>query len=173
MGVAGALALDHRPVLVTVPERPLPAHAPGRGAFGQYAGHANRQAAVGQRLDTRTANESQTAMVEVVGVEVVDLNRQAAGVHERVEVFVLKPQVGIRKGLEAVVAANHPPAGARIVGLANTRQQHQAHIVELVGGDDDDVGRLLAAHAVLVDIADAGCGFAIRRLVDMQDFGFG
>jgi len=98
------------------------------------------------------------AMVEVVGVEVVDGHAVAAGTDEVVGVGVLvEERLDRAHVLVGEVAPDHAFVLDRVVRLADAGQQHQAHVVELEGGEDDDVRWLLHFAALGVDVGHAGC----------------
>ena len=113
-------------------------------------------------------------VVEVVAVEVVDHGRQRAGADEGVEDLVVEEHVDRRHGLVGVVLADHAFAGLRVVGLADARQQQQAHVLQDVGREDHHLGRLEELLAGAVDVGDAGGALACRASSStLQHFALG
>ena len=76
-------------------------------------------------------------------------------------------------GLIGIVAADHALPGLRVVGLADSRQQHQPHIEQRESADQHDIGGLLPFLARRIDIGDAGGALAGRIQIDLGHFGFG
>ena len=116
--------------------------------------------------DIVAADEAVRPAVELpVDVEVVDGDVRAAGVHERVEVAALEEQGRAGAGLVAVVLADHALLRDRIVGLADAGEQHQVHVVDGIGAQQHDAGRLLELFAVEhVGIGHAGDALAVGVL---------
>ncbi len=85
----------------------------------------------------RTADKARRAVVEVVGVEVVDPDAVAARADKRVGIGVFVEN-GLDGGhvLVGEVTPHHPFAGLRIVRFADPGEQHQVHVVELEGADN-------------------------------------
>ena len=102
-----------------------------------------------------TPDESQARMIEVVAVEIVDYRNQGPCPHEPVELLVFEEEGDVAHGLVGVVAADHPFARARIVGLADAGEQQQAHVAEDIRGQQHQVGGLLEGPSLRVDIGDA------------------
>ena len=97
-------------------------------------------------------------MVEVVGIEIVHRHAIAPGADERVGVVAVLVEERRHGGevLEGEVAAHDAFIADRIVRLADAREQHQAHIVELERTEDHQVRRLLHFTALGIDVGHAG-----------------
>ena len=112
-------------------------------------------------------------VVEIVAVEVVDHRGERAGADERVHDLVVEEDIHRGHGLVGVVLADHAFAGLRVVGLADARQQQQAHVVQHVGRQDHHLGRLEELFAGAVDVGHAGGALAVGRQLDPQHLAFG
>src|SRR5690606_24168117 len=88
VGLVGAMGVHRHLMGVVVGRGLLPGTAPGRRA-GRVGGAGNRPAAGLVHPHRRTADEAVRAVVEVVGVEVIDGNAVATGTDEVVGVGVL------------------------------------------------------------------------------------
>ena len=139
----------------------LPRAAPGRRT--RRVGRACNRPATGL-VDPhrRAADKTVRPVVEVVGVEIINCHAIAActdkviGVHVFVEVGLDGAHVLVSK-----VFTDNTFAGFRVIRLANARQQHQTHIVELERAQDHQIGLLLDFSAQGIDIGHAGSlGFA-------------
>ncbi len=105
-------------------------------------------------------------MVEVVVVPFVDRHAQPAGPHEAVEVLVLEEQRDAARRLVGVVAPDHAGAGDGVIGLADSGEQHQAHVVEHVRGEQHQLGRLLELAPARIHIGHAHRALLRRVEVD-------
>ena len=115
------------------------------------------------------AEEAKPGVVEIVAVEVVDVGAvRGAGRHERIDLLVLEEhRHAVAADLIAVVPADGALAGRRIVRLADAGREHQQHVVEDVGAEDDEAGRLLELLAAArVDIAH---GLHLLRLLVVDE----
>ena len=81
-----------------------------------------------------------------------------------------KNSVARGAGLVAVVLADHAGLRLRIVGRADARQEHQVHVVDCIGAQQHDGGRLLEFLAVEhVGVGDAGDALAVGILQHLGD----
>src|SRR5262249_38881718 len=100
----------------------LPADAPAWRIVRQSA-PADRRCAAVRAGEIAAAEEAQARVGEVLAVEVVDDDRHARRAHERIEFPPLEERLATGLELIAVVLADHPLAGLRVVGLADAGQQ--------------------------------------------------
>ncbi|MBC7175998.1 MAG: toprim domain-containing protein, partial [Klebsiella pneumoniae] len=130
IGLVRAVGIHRQVMGVGVGHRRFPLAAPRRGA--------RRYRETGDGLgpglvdpERRTADEAGRAMVEVVGVEVVDADAVAARADKRIGIGVFVEN-GLDGGhvLVGEVTPHHPFAGLRIVRFADPGEQHQVHVVE-------------------------------------------
>ncbi len=125
-----AVNAEHHRVVVVLGDRLLPALAPGRRA-GRDRVVLNRPAVGVDRADERPTDEAQLGVIEIVAGEVVDQRSRRARRHEWIDDDVLvEERGGAAHRLVGVVAPHHALAGGRIVGLADSREQQHAHVVE-------------------------------------------
>src|SRR5262249_59989717 len=114
----------------------LPLPPPG-GRAGRHWPRQDRPAVRGAALDPGTAEEAETAVVEIVAVEVVDIGAVRPRRHERVDLLVLEEdRHSIAGDLVAIVAAYRALAGLVVVGLADSCREHQENIVEDIGAEN-------------------------------------
>src|SRR5215207_5247427 len=144
------------PVVVLL-DRLLPRASPARGAGWKGTAAENRPGPGLATGDIATAEEPQIRVVEVVTIELVDAKAVGARTHEAVDDAVRVPDGRARAaGLIGVVLTDDAAPGLRIVWLADLGEQHQPHVLQRPGAEDDEVGRLLLLHAVGIVVGDAG-----------------
>ncbi|MNO80373.1 hypothetical protein D3C76_715800 [compost metagenome] len=151
----------------------LPGTAPGRRAR-RVRGAGNRPAAGLVHPHWRTADEAVRAMVEVVGVEIVDGNAIATRADEVVGVGVLvEERLDCPHVLIGEVTPDHTFVLYRIVRFANAGKQHQTHVVELESRQNHQLCRLLHLAPLGIDVGHAG-GLALAVVqVHPQHMGIG
>src|ERR671931_965323 len=106
------------------------------------------------RPDEGAADESVRPVIEIVAGKVVDDCSQCARRHEWIDVHTLVVKhVDAANRLIAVIASSDALTAARVVWLADARQQQKPDIVEREGGHQNKLGRLLelAADSIRVD----------------------
>src|SRR6185312_7232849 len=57
--------------------------------------------------------------------------------------------------------------------LADTRDEHQVDVVQLVSGQSDDLGGLEILRAGRVDVSDSGSMPTVRSALDLEHLGLG
>ena len=137
------------------------------------AGSAGRL--VGMQLMPAPPTKSSAAWSKVSPLKSSSRLAEGAGGDERIEVLVVeehRARAGI--GLVAVVPADRAFAGFRVIGLADAGQEHQADIVQAVGTDENQVGRLEKLVARAVDIGHAvGASCRLASSSILQHFALG
>jgi hypothetical protein len=88
-------------------------------------------------------DKAEPRAVEVVTVELVDHGAERTRTHELVEHLVLEEQVDAAESLVRIVPTDDARIRGRVVRLADPRDQHQPCVVEHIGREQDDLGRLL------------------------------
>ena len=171
-GIAAGLAADRHGAEVVIFQRALPFRSPLRRA-GRQRTIADGRGADRRHADAAAAEEAEAAVVEVIVVELVDAHADRARADKGIEVLVIEKQRHVVGGLIGVVAAGGALVGDRIVGLADLRQQHQAHVLKGKGGDNHQIGWLFPGIAGGVDVGDAGRFFAAGVGQHLQHFAVG
>nr|GEZ34032.1 hypothetical protein [Tanacetum cinerariifolium] len=119
----------------------FPFRTPRRGAGRERARVDGRSADRGYP-GAAAADETQTGVVEVVVVELVDAHADGTATDKWVEVLVIEEHAHAVGGLVRVVAARGAGVGHRVVRLADAGQQHQAHVFKDEGADHHQLCRL-------------------------------
>src|SRR5215472_11063123 len=106
-------------MVVMTHDRPLPLRAPGRRT-GRHGAKADRPAAGARRRDTTTADKTFLRVIETAGVEVVDIDGERTGTHERIHPSLLiEEDRGTAVDLVGVIAPDNAVARRRVVGLTD------------------------------------------------------
>ncbi|KAG1455868.1 hypothetical protein G6F57_015214 [Rhizopus arrhizus] len=146
---------DGHEALVRVLHTRFPGRAPAGGARRRRR-LLDGTAAVAHVADAGAAQKAQRAVVELVAVQVVHAHAARAGAHEGVQLGALGQQhVHRAVHLVCVVLADHAFIGLRVIRLADTGEQQEAHVVHLVGRQDHQIGRLVDFPALGVDVRHA------------------
>src|SRR5262249_14761519 len=117
-------------------------------------------------VDVGTAEEIEPGVIEVVTVELVDRRAARSPAHEGVERLLLEEHRYPAVGLVRVIAADDALPRGRVVRRAYTGEEHQAHVVERVSAEHDDIGGLLEFPSARVEIGDARRAPALRIEID-------
>ena len=104
-------------------------------------------------------------MIEIVALEIIDRRRIHACADERID-LVFDKNLHARHHLHAEIFAHHAFAGHRIIRLADARAQQQSHIVERIGREYHQIGRLLHFFAGLAVDIDHAAHFARPPVVN-------
>src|SRR5260370_12454548 len=106
------------------------------------------------RIDLRSPDEAETAVIEMVGIEFVD-DAQPGGSrsYERVDLDIFA-EIGRRLGahLISIVLPDQAFARCRVIGRPDSGEQKQPHIMHLECGKDDNGRTLLDLSAAIVHV---------------------
>src|ERR1035437_5500614 len=164
-----AMRLNVDGIQVVVLDRLLPPGAPLRRVF-RSSDLLNGSAARLNHPYVAATNEPERSVIEMIAVEVVDHLAARAGADEGVHRLVLAEEDLDAAGhLIGIVAPHDPLAGRRVVRLADSRQEQKLRVIELEGGQDNEIGRLEDLAALSVDVGDAGGALARGVQIDAQD----
>src|SRR5215469_3055725 len=113
-------------------------------------------------------------MIKVVIVEVIDERSACTCGHKGIDVdgFVVE-DVDITGSLIGVVSPDYTFLSLRVVGFSDAGEQHHASVVQRIGCDDDQVGRLLKFSASSVRVGNTSGSFFVTVKVDTQNLRFG
>ena len=134
IAIAAAVRREAEPALIVFRGGLLPLRAPFRRAARDRTG-LDRTGVGLAGAHVAAADETQSAMVEIVAVVIVDHHAMRAGRDERVEDLVLQDHAHARRRLIGIVAPDHAGIGGRVVRLADPGQEHEPHVVEHVRGE--------------------------------------
>src|SRR3990172_6539632 len=110
-------------------------------------------------------------VIEVVAIEVIDRGADRAAADKWIELFVVEEQAYRAPGLIGVIPADDTLIAERIVGLADSGEQHQARIVERVGGEYHQLGGLLHFTPLRIDVRDTDRALFIGIEIDPDHVG--
>ena len=101
------------------------------------------------KLDLAAAQEAESAVVEIIAVEIVHDHLRARGAHERIEELVFEEQGHAQAGeLIAVILPHGPFPRDGIVGFANAGVEQKRDIAEDVGREHHQARGLLVFLAI-------------------------
>src|SRR5215831_2108452 len=103
------------------------------------------------------ADEAETAVVEIVALEIGNDGAETTRTHERIEYMsvVIEERHKGRRAVPRKVLADHPLARRRVVGPADARDQQQLGIGPRERGEEDDLRRLFDLPPLGIDVGDA------------------
>ncbi len=82
---------------------------------------------------TRTAKKAETAVIEIIAIEIVERHRCTRRAHERIELLVLEEHGHAHaRELVTIVPAHRTLLGDRIVRLADFRMEQKRDVAEHV-----------------------------------------